>query len=988
MKLRPPAEPKYGTLIWDVETDGLLPSMTRIHVLCIREYETGLTWTFRRNKREDTIAKGVAMLANARCVVGHNIAGFDLPALELIFPDFMLHPDCIVQDTLVIVRVIYADQKDKDYRLWERGKLPGNLIGSMQLEAWGHRLRLQKGDYKKEMEAKAKELGIIDPEEISRYVWGTWNREMEEYCELDVDVTTALWRKIEEEDYPAGPLDFEHDAHQMAILIEENGWPFDIRRAEKLADDIEDEMEELAKKAETHYGFWFSPDKKKIVKPQWEDPDGKNAKKKYEEPVAEYGEDYSRAVWGRVVEAKTTRKFKAIWRINPKTGERSINNNVDEGALYCPVKIKDFKPTSRHHIIDRFTTVHDWVPNEFTDTGQPSVNDDVLRGLVGKIPMAQELAEIFYLAKRLGQIATGKESWLNHVAEDGAIHHRLNVGGTISGRCAHSNPNIAQVPKVVAVPAFNKDGSFNSKAFDENGVAMPWAIPSYKDGKPKGAILTGREGKHGYDCRRLFYVPKGWRLVGCDLSGIELRCLANLTAPHDGGFLINQILEGDIHEVNRQAAGLDSRDKAKTFIYACVPMDTKALTISGWKTYDELEVGELVLTYNDSKNIKEWKPVLEKVKYKNAEVVRKYNNTGFDVRSTPNHRWFIRQRRVKGSGRYFTNEVRTTEELNTESNIITNAPYSDVSTLSGFSIPVFNDVTKRETDWVSEVLKMSMTEMQAFLAGFMVADGYYQIKSKNSGGWNWNQNEGNIQEAALLATYLCNAGYIHVSRRTDTCNPMKVVHIGSKQHVTCQTMQEEVLENQDVWCIRTENESWVMRQGDCITITGNTIYGAGFAKIGSIVDPLASVEEQILIGKRLLEQFYAKLPGLGVVVKNMKKQAKRGWIEGIDGRRLLVRAMHAALNLRLQSDGAMIAKKWMLTSDDLFQAQGWKHGWDGDYAFLAFVHDELQVAVREELTEYAKEILIDAAAMAGEFFNFAMKVDAEAKDGINWAMTH
>ena len=735
MKLRPPAEPKYGTLIFDIETDGLLPTMTRIHVLCIREYETGQVWTFRRNKREDTIAKGVAMLQNARCVVGHNIAGFDLQAIELIFPDFMLHPDCIVQDTLVIVRVIFADQRDKDYRLWERGKLPGNLIGSMQLEAWGHRLRLQKGDYKKEMEAKAKELGITLEEDITRFVWGTWNQPMEDYCVLDVDVTTALWRKIEEEDYPAGPLDFEHDAHQMAIMIEENGWPFDIRRAEKLADDIEDEMEELAKKAEDHYGFWFSPDKKKIVKPQWEDPDGKNAKKKYEEPVAEYGEDYSRAVWGRVVEAKTTRKFKSIWRINPKTGERSINNNVDEGALYCPVKIKDFKPTSRHHIIDRFTTVHDWAPNDFTDTGQPSVNDDVLRGLIGKVPMAEELAEIFYLAKRLGQIATGKESWLNHVAEDGAIHHRLNVGGTISGRCAHSNPNIAQVPKVVAVPAFNKDGTFNSKAFDENGVAMPWAIPSYKDGKPKGAILTGREGKHGYDCRRLFYVPKGWRLVGCDLSGIELRCLANLTAPHDGGFLINQILEGDIHEVNRQAAGLDTRDKAKTFIYALV-------------------------------------------------------------------------------------------------------------------------------------------------------------------------------------------------------------------------------------------------------------YGAGFAKIGSIVDPLAGYEEQVLIGKRLVEQFYTKLPGLGTVVKMIKKQAKRGWVEGIDGRRLLVRAMHAALNLRLQSDGAMIAKKWMLTSDDYFHEQGWKHGWDGDYAFLAFVHDELQVAVREEHTELAKSLLIEAAAAAGEYFNFAMKVDAEAKDGINWAQTH
>lgn len=736
MKIRPPADPKYQTLLFDIETDGLLPSMTRIHVLAIREYETGQVWVFRRNKREDTIHKGIAMLRNAMCVVGHNIAQFDLPAIELIFPDFMLHPDCLVQDTLVITRVIFADQKEKDYRLWERGKLPGNLIGSMTLEAWGHRMKLQKGDYKKEMEAKAKELGITLLEDITKFVWGTWNQPMEDYCELDIDVTTALWRKIIDEDYPVGPLDFEHDAHQMAIMIEQNGWPFDVKRAEKLADDIQDEMEELAKHAEEHYGYWFAPAKKKIVKPQWSDPEGKNAKKKYEEPTLEHGEDLSRAVWGRVVEAKQTRRFKSKWRVHPKTGELSLNNSVDEGALYCPVAIKDFKPTSRHHIIDRFTTVHNWEPNDFTETGQPSVNDDVLRGLVGRVPMANELAEIFYLAKRLGQIATGKESWLGHTEEDGAIHHRLNVGGTISGRCSHSSPNIAQVPKVSAVPAFNKDGSFNTKAFTEDGVALPWAIPSYnKEGKVKGAILTGRQGRHGHDCRRLFYVPKGWRLVGCDLSGIELRCLANLTAPHDGGFLINQILEGDIHEVNRQAAGLDSRDKAKTFIYALV-------------------------------------------------------------------------------------------------------------------------------------------------------------------------------------------------------------------------------------------------------------YGAGFAKIGSIVDPLASHEEQVLIGKRLVDQFYAKLPGLGIVVKLIKKQAKRGWVEGIDGRRLLVRAMHAALNLRLQSDGAMIAKKWMLLSDDGFHAAGLKHGWDGDYAFLAFIHDELQVAVREDLVDFAKETLIQAAADAGDYFNFAMKVDAEAKDGINWAETH
>lgn len=732
----PRYKPKFKTLIFDLESDGLLHQMTRIHSLCMREFETGLTWSFRRNRHVNDIEQGIDMLRQAEMVVGHNIMQFDINAIQLIYPGWDLPMDVDVHDTLVSSRHIFSDQKDRDYRLWERGKLPGQLIGSGTLEAWGHRLGLQKGDYSKEMLALAKEKGITDPDELRQFVWGRWSQSMQDYCDLDVDVTTALYSKIVDENYPQTPLAFEHDAHSMAIMIEENGWPFDVKRAEVLADEIREEMEDLSDKAVKHYGFWFAPDKKKVVAPLWDDPEGLNEKKKYEAIQPEFGEDNSRAIWSRVTVSKRAVNFKSIWRINKKTGERSFNNATFENAPYCAVKVKEFKPTSRHHIIDRFTIVHKWAPVDFTETGQPSVDDDVLRGLVDHIPMAEELAEIFYLAKRLGQIATGKEAWLNHVAEDGAIHHRLNVGGTVSGRCSHSSPNIAQVPKVLSVPAFNKDGSFNPKAFTDKGKPHAWALPEYdKEGNPKKAILTGRAGRHGYNCRRLFYVPKGWRLVGCDLSGIELRCLANLTAPYDDGFLINQILEGDIHEVNRVAAGLATRDQAKTFIYAL-------------------------------------------------------------------------------------------------------------------------------------------------------------------------------------------------------------------------------------------------------------IYGAGTAKIGSIVNPLASVEEQKAIGQKLIDQFYAKLPGLAAVVKKIKRQAKSGAIEGLDGRLLRVRAMHAALNLRLQSDGAVIAKKWMLTGDDMFHDQGWEHGWTGDYAFLAFVHDELQVAVREDLTETAKKILIEAAAEAGRFFNFAMAVDAEAKDGINWAQTH
>lgn len=730
MKLRPG---KYQTLIFDIETDGLLDEMSVIHLLCIREYETGRVWTFRRNKREDNIREGVEMLMQAETLVGHNILHFDIEAIRLVFPWF--DPQGLVRDTLVMSRLIFTDQKDKDFRLWKRGKLPGNLIGTSTLKAWGFRLGLQKGDYLDDKLEEAKALAI-PPEEQMRYVWAEWNQPMEDYCELDVDVTTKLWSQILAANFPEFPIEFEHDAHIMAGMIEENGFPFDVKRAEELAATLEKEIAEHEKKAIEHFGIWFAPVKKHIVRAPWDDPSGINAAKKYAEPRPEFGEDDSRAIWGEVTVAKQTRKFKQMYRVNPNTGEKSLNNSVEEGAMFCAIKKMEFNPGSRQQIVDRLSTQHGWEPLDFTENGAPSVDDDVLNTLADSVPIAKDLAEIFFLKKRLGQVKTGKEAWLGHVKEDGAIHHRLNVGGTISGRCSHSSPNIAQVPKVKVLPAFNKDGEINPQVWEAEGKPHPWAhLRVNSEGVPKAALLSGRQGKYGYDCRRLFYVPEGWTLVGCDLSGIELRCLANLTAEFDDGFLVQQILEGDIHTVNMEAAGLATRDQAKTFIYALV-------------------------------------------------------------------------------------------------------------------------------------------------------------------------------------------------------------------------------------------------------------YGAGDAKIGSIVKPLASTEEQKSIGKQLKEQFFERLPGLAAAVKKIKKQAKRGWVEGLDGRRLIVRAQHAALNLRLQSDGAVIAKKWMLTADDHFLDEGLRHGWDGDYAFLAFVHDELQVAVRNDLVDFTEKNLISSAREAGEFFNFAMPVDAEAKHGINWMETH
>lgn len=124
------------------------------------------------------------------------------------------------------------------------------------------------------------------------------------------------------------------------------------------------------------------------------------------------------------------------------------------------------------------------------------------------------------LEKRVGQLAEGPQAWLKKVDDDGKIRHTIISGSTISGRASHRGPNLAQVPK----------------------TSLPY----------------------GKECRELFTVPDGWYLTGSDLSGLELRCLAHYL--NDGGEYAKQILDGDIHTHNQKAAGLATRDQAKTFI--------------------------------------------------------------------------------------------------------------------------------------------------------------------------------------------------------------------------------------------------------------------------------------------------------------------------------------------------------------------------------------------------------------------------------------
>lgn len=176
------------------------------------------------------------------------------------------------------------------------------------------------------------------------------------------------------------------------------------------------------------------------------------------------------------------------------------------------------------------------------------------------------------------------------------------------------------------------------------------------------------------------------------------------------------------------------------------------------------------------------------------------------------------------------------------------------------------------------------------------------------------------------------------------------------------------------------------------------LYGAGDEKIGQIVG--AGKER----GKELKKKFLENTPAIAQLreaiqqglVESSKWVAgeqqvkwKRRWIRGLDGRRVHVRSPHAALNTLLQSAGALICKLWIVRVEEMLLEAGLKHGWDGDFAYMAWIHDEIQVACRTpEIAQQVIDISQQAMRWVGEHWNFRCRLDTEGKMGPNWAVCH
>jgi hypothetical protein len=482
-------------LVFDIESDGLLPELEVIHCLNVIDRRTGKRLSFNGGvykdgtpaQRDGTIEDGLLLLMESDAIAGHKIIWYDIPAIKKIYPWF--RPTGRVFDSLVCAQVIWTNVKDKDFELLRNGKLRPDfekrgLIGKHSLEAWGWRLGRYKGDF--------------DPARYKRddgtpHTWKSvgFSKDMDVYGRQDVEVTLRLIEKIEEKNYSQECLELEHRVSEIIFRQHERGFAFDMQAAEKLTALLQRRQAEISGGLQKVFKPWWAPDIK---------------------------------------------KGSALF--TPKRPDKK--RGYTAGVQFTKVKLVVFNPASRPHIANRLRALYDWKPTEFTDGGQPKIDESTLDPLPW--PEAKLLLEYLTVEKRLGQVATGKKAWLTSAVRTGLygretdgvlrIHGNVNTNGAVTGRMTHNDPNVAQCPKV--------------------GV------------------------EYGAECRACFIATPGLLLVGCDAEGLELRCLAHFMARYDDGAYVLVVVNGkkedgtDVHTVNMRAAGLNTRDSAKTFIYALI----------------------------------------------------------------------------------------------------------------------------------------------------------------------------------------------------------------------------------------------------------------------------------------------------------------------------------------------------------------------------------------------------------------------------------
>lgn len=434
-----------SNLVFDIEADGLNP--TKIFCIVAMDVDTKDVFTFDNTQLQE----GYDMLMSATKLIGHNIIGYDIPAVERIAGVDLSKSKAV--DTLVLSRLFKPTRE-----------------GGHGLENWGYRIGFNKGTYGEQEDA-----------------WDYYRPEMLDYCRRDVELNYKVYQalKLESRGFTPTSVKIEHATAKIVDQQRTNGFVLDQRKAMLLVAMFQEKLDEVKQEVQER----FKPTVvTQILTPKF-------------------------TATGALAKTAVDQHGKGV-RLNDREYE-ILALDIERKPIARKTFI-EFNLGSRKQI-GEYLIRFGWKPKNYTPTGQPIVDEGTLNK-VKHIPEAALIANYLMLQKRLAQV----NSWLKELNEDtGRVHGYVNPNGAVTSRMTHSHPNMAQIP------------SSNSP--------------------------------YGKECRSCWTVPKGYKLVGIDASGLELRMLAHYL--NDEAYT-NEILNGDIHTANQKLAGLESRNQAKTFIYA------------------------------------------------------------------------------------------------------------------------------------------------------------------------------------------------------------------------------------------------------------------------------------------------------------------------------------------------------------------------------------------------------------------------------------
>jgi DNA polymerase I-like protein with 3'-5' exonuclease and polymerase domains len=396
--------------VFDIESDGLLIGedvLTKLHCINAIDRRTGQEYRFTDHEyyqdeegnttdvpcpRDGSITTGLDKMAQQECLAGHNIIGYDLPAIRLLYTESDEQiPDQKRYDSAVAGKCLYPNLKDKDWANKRKGKLPDNFYaGDNSLRGWALRAG---GALKKD----------FNPKDYG-HTWRTmpFTKDMDDYCMDDVRANVSVIEMQEQAaGYSQAALDLEFAVAEIIKLQETTGVRFDVEAANKFAGELYTRLHELEGEARNAFPPCYVKDGA----------------------------------------AKTFKK-----NMRRKNKHNDCFEYIEAGVTVQPVKLIDFNPGSRPQIEARLRAKYDWEPTEFTDKGRAKIDEEVLKAL--PFPETQTIGDYMMVQKRLSQLAEGKTAWIKSVREDtGRIHGRVDQLGTGTGRMSHFGPNLSAVPK-------------------------------------------------------------------------------------------------------------------------------------------------------------------------------------------------------------------------------------------------------------------------------------------------------------------------------------------------------------------------------------------------------------------------------------------------------------------------------------------------------------------------------------------------------------